>query len=136
MDQFTRRIIGFAVQPLTVDGPALCRLFNRAIAGQGQCLRLSFDHDPRFGFHRWQANLRVLEIQAVQTVPGVPASHPFIERLIRTLRQECMDQLLRWKAADLEHKLLSFQHYYNSLRVDQGLEETRPKSGPERPYCQ
>jgi putative transposase len=127
MDQFTRRIIGFAVQPLTVDGPALCRLFNRAIAGQGQCLRLSFDHDPRFGFHRWQANLRVLGIQAVQTVPGVPVCHPFIERLIRTLRQECMDQLFYWNAADLEHKLLSFQHYYNSLRVHQGLGGDTPQ---------
>jgi putative transposase len=28
MDQFTRRIIGFAVQPGAVDGPALCRMFN------------------------------------------------------------------------------------------------------------
>jgi len=62
MDQFSRRLIGFAVQPVTVDGSALCRLFNQAIAAQGQCLRLSFDHDPLFQFHRWQANLRVLGI--------------------------------------------------------------------------
>lgn len=32
MDQFTRRIIGFAVQPGVVDGPALCRMFNQVIA--------------------------------------------------------------------------------------------------------
>jgi putative transposase len=31
MDQFTRRIIGFAVHRGVVDGPALCRMFNRAI---------------------------------------------------------------------------------------------------------
>jgi putative transposase len=127
MDQFSRRIIGFAVQPLAVDGPALCRLFNQAIACQGQCLRLSFDHDPLFGFHRWQANLRVLGIEAIQTVPGVPVSHPFIERLIRTLRQECLDQLFYWNAADLEHKLLAFGRYYNSLRVHQGLGGDAPE---------
>ena len=35
MDQFTRRIIGFAVQSGVLDGPAVCRLFNAAIAGTG-----------------------------------------------------------------------------------------------------
>jgi len=43
MDQFTRRIIGFGVHAGTVDGAALCRMFNRAIRGQrssiDQCLR-------------------------------------------------------------------------------------------------
>jgi transposase InsO family protein len=33
IDQFTRRIIGFAVQPGVVDGPALCRMFNQVITG-------------------------------------------------------------------------------------------------------
>src|SRR5262249_29399459 len=31
MDQFTRRIVGFAVQRGVVDGTALCRMFKRAI---------------------------------------------------------------------------------------------------------
>jgi len=35
MDQFTRRIIGFAVQTGNVDGPALCRMFNRAVSNRG-----------------------------------------------------------------------------------------------------
>ncbi len=34
MDQFTRRIIGFGVHCGTVDGVALCRMFQRAIRGQ------------------------------------------------------------------------------------------------------
>ena len=34
MDQYTRRIIGFGVHAGTVDGVALCRMFNRAIRGQ------------------------------------------------------------------------------------------------------
>ena len=33
MDQFTRRIIGFAVRAGAVDGPAACSMFNHAIAG-------------------------------------------------------------------------------------------------------
>ena len=35
MDQFTRRIIGFGLQAGDVDGMALCRMFNRAIADKG-----------------------------------------------------------------------------------------------------
>jgi len=31
MDQFTRRIVGFAVHRGVVDGLALCQMFNRAI---------------------------------------------------------------------------------------------------------
>ncbi len=60
MDQFTRRIIGFGVQAVALDGPALCRMFNQAISGRALPTLLSTDHDPLFQFHRWQANLRIL----------------------------------------------------------------------------
>jgi putative transposase len=86
MDQFTRTIVGFGLQVGPVDGVALCRMFNQAIADQGLPARLSLDHDPLFAFRRWQANLRILEIEAIQTVPYAPVSHPFIQRLIGTLR--------------------------------------------------
>ena len=46
MDQFTRRIIGFAVRVGAVDGPATCRKFNQAIAGALTRPRhLGSDHD-------------------------------------------------------------------------------------------
>ena len=46
MDQFTRRIVGFGVQSGIVDGPALCRMFNRATRGQTTPNYLSTDNDP------------------------------------------------------------------------------------------
>jgi hypothetical protein len=57
-------------------------MFNRAIAGQPLPKRVSTDHDPLFCFHRWLANLRVLAIEEVKSVPYAPVSHPFVERLI------------------------------------------------------
>ena len=72
MDQFTRRIIGFGVQAFAVDGLGLCHIFKQAIAGQALPKRLSTDHDPLFKFHRWQANLRILEVETVHSVPQVP----------------------------------------------------------------
>ena len=53
----------------------------------------------------------------MHTVPQVPWSHPFIERLIATLRREYLDRLFFWTAEDLERKLESFKHYYNAARV-------------------
>src|SRR5207249_3577159 len=73
---------------------------------------VSTDHDPLFRFHRWLANLRVLEIDEIKTVPNVPVSHPFVERLIGTLRREYLDRMFFWNALDLEQKLQAFCVYY------------------------
>ena len=102
MDQFTRRVIGFGVPPGTVDGPALSRMFRRAIRGQGLPKYLSADQDPLDRFHPGQANLRVLEVREVQTVPYVPLAHPLVERLSGTIRREYLDRILVWSTADLE----------------------------------
>jgi transposase InsO family protein len=137
MDQFTRRIVGFGVQAVAVDGPALCRMFNQAIAGHGLPTRLSTDHDPLFRFHRWQANLRILDVETVQMVPQVPWSHPFIERLIATIRGEYLDHLFFWTTADLERKLELFRNFYNAARVHQGLsgDTPREKAGGPTPQA-
>jgi len=102
-------------------------MFNRAISGQGLPKSLSTDHDPLFQFHRWQANLRILDVERVQTVPQVPWSHPFIERLVSTLRCEYLDRLFFWTAEDLQRKLDSFKNYYNAARVHQGLSGDTPE---------
>ena len=126
MDQFTRRIIGLGVHRGPVDGPSLCRMFNAAIHGQGAPRHLSTDHDPLFEAHRWTANLRILEIVEIKTVPHAPISHPFVERLIGTMRREFLDHVLFWNARDLERKLADFQTYYNTARSHASLEGHTP----------
>ena len=46
IDQFTRRIIGFAVHAGDCDGIAYCRMFNQIIAGKSLPKYLSSDNDP------------------------------------------------------------------------------------------
>jgi len=121
MDQFTRRIIGFGVHASDVDGVALCRMFNTAILTKGVPKYLSSDNDPLFQYHQWQANLRILSVDEIKTVPYTPLSHPFIERLIGTIRREYLDHILFWNAQDLERKLVDFRQYYNRDRVHQSL---------------
>jgi len=113
MDVCTRRIIGFGVEAANLDGIRVCRMFNRAIAKQTMPKYLSSDHDPLFRFHRWRANLRVLEVDEIKTIPGTPRSHAFVERLIGTIRREFLDRTLVWGQGDLERKLEAYQAYYN-----------------------
>jgi putative transposase len=137
MDHYTRRIIGFGIHAGIVNGEALCLMFKQAIRGLTTFPRyLSSDHDPLYRFHLWEANLRILGVTEIKTVPYVPWSHPFIERLIGTIRRECLDRLLFWTATDLELKLLSFKDYYNRYRVHSALEgqtliETPKSKGAE-----
>ena len=126
MDQLTRRIIGFAVRSGDPDGVAVCRMLNQAIAGKGTPKYSSTDNDPLFLFHQWQANLRVLEVSEIKTVPHVPVSHPFVERLIGTVRREYLDHVLFWSAIDLERKLDDFKTYYNDQRVHTSLKGDTP----------
>ena len=126
MDVFTRRIIGLGIGGEYIDGPSLCRMFNQAIAGKALPLRLSTDHDPLFRFHRWLANLRILEVEEIKSVPHAPMSHPFVERLIGTIRREYLDRTLFWNSIDLQRKLINFQNYYNGSRVHRSLRGTTP----------
>ena len=126
MDQFTRRLVGVGVHRGAVNGADLCRMFNAAIHGRGAPRHLSTDHDPLFEAHRWMANLRILEIDEIKTVPHVPVSHPFVERLIGTMRREYLDHVLFWNAGDLERKLADFQAYYNAARSHASLEGYTP----------
>jgi putative transposase len=136
MDQYTRRIIGFGVHAGSVDGVALCRMFNRAIRGQRWMSKyLSSDNDPLYNFHQWQANLRVLDLTEIKSIPYVPLSHPFVERLIGTLRREYLDHLLFWTTTDLENKLLDFRTYFNNHRTHTSREGRTPETPVSRPIA-
>jgi len=63
----------------------LCRMFNHAFAGHRTWT-------SRCRCHRWQANLPVIDVEEIRTVPYVPLSHPFVDRLIGTIRREFLDR--------------------------------------------
>lgn len=67
--QLTRRIIDFTVHPGNLNGVAICRMFNKVISKKTLPKYLSSDNDPLFEYHRWKANLRVLEIDEIKSIP-------------------------------------------------------------------
>jgi transposase InsO family protein len=94
VDINTRSIVGFAAHAGDVKAIIACRLLNQILGGRSPPARTSTDQDPIFKHHRWQATLRVLDIDEVKTVPYTPLSHPFVERTIGTVRREFLDQTL------------------------------------------
>jgi transposase InsO family protein len=133
IDVFTRRLTGFGVGGEYIDGLSVCRMFNQAIAGTTRPKRISTDHDPLFRFHRWLANLRILEVEEIKSVPYAPISHPFIERLIGTIRREYLDRTFFWNSVDLQRKLENFRAYYNDVRVHRSLNGTTPANRAGNP---
>ncbi|MEN8132099.1 MAG: integrase core domain-containing protein [Pseudomonadota bacterium] len=96
-------------------------MFNKAILTKGVPKYLSSDNDPLFLYHQWRANLWILGVDEIKTVPDTPLSPPYIERLIGTVRREYLDHPLFWNAVDLERKLADFQMYYSHHRTHSSL---------------
>ena len=102
---------------------------RRSLGSQALPKYLSTDNDPLYRFQQGQANLCVLEVMEIKSVPCVPLSHPFVEWLVGTLRRECLDRTLFWTTANLEGKLREFQKYFNEHRTHAGIEGRLPDSG-------
>jgi len=61
------------------------------------------------------------EIDEVKSVFTIPWSHPFVERLIESARNEYLDNLLFGNGVDLERKLEKYKEYFNTGRVHHSL---------------
>ena len=87
MDVFTRRIIGFGVErviPLRLGLPDVQPDHRRKVASSAPELRPR----PIISFPSLAANLRTLEVEEIKSIPYVPVSDPFVERLIGTIRRK------------------------------------------------
>jgi putative transposase len=140
-DQYTQGIAGFAAHAGAADGPDLCRLFNEASSGQCLPRLISSDNDPLFQYRQWKANLNILDIGEVKWLPNAPMSHPFVERLIGSVRRQLPDHTLFWTQADLESQLRDYQLYFNNQRCHSSHDGSTPveisdKKVPNlRGYC-
>lgn len=126
MDQYTRRIIGFAVHEGNLTGPSICFMFNKIMMGKTGPDYLSTDNDPLFKFFLWEANLDIYDIEEIKSVPSCPTSHPFIERKIGSCRREFTDRTLFYSKYDLERKFEEYVRYFNEYRVHYALQGKTP----------
>lgn len=120
MDQYSRKIIGFAVKAGALTGMDIALMFCE-IAGEKVPKFLSTDNDPLFKSLMWQFIVDGLEIKTLKSQPGKPWTHPFVERLIGSCRREFTDHVFFFNEVDLKRKLENYQAYFNDGRVHYGL---------------
>src|SRR6059058_3424292 len=69
-------------------------------------------------------------------VATLPWQNGYAERLIGSIRRECLDHIVVFGERHLRHVLLSYLKYYNEVRTHPSLEKNAPVSrapsnGPE-----
>ena len=127
MDVYSRKIIGYSIQAKVCTGESLCRMLGEILSASGVIPKsVVCDNDPLFRYHQWQANFRLSGIEEIKSIPEIPWSNPYVERVIGSTRRECIDQVLFWNEEDLNRKLASYQKYFNEARVHESLNGMPP----------
>ena len=83
------------------------------------------DNDRAYG-HAFQRRIRAMGIRDRPISPRSPWQNPHAERLIGTLRRECLDHVLIVGERHLRRMLASYSSYYNESRTHLALEKDAP----------
>ena len=70
--------------------------------------------------------LRTMGIRDKPISPGSPWQNGYAERLVGTIRRECLDHLIVYGEAQLRRTLLKFAAYYNETRTHRSLSQDAP----------
>jgi hypothetical protein len=100
--------------------------------------RLSWDEAPRYvSRDRDQSygavvtrRLRTMGIRDKPITPASPWQNGFAERLIGSIRRECLDHLIVFGEKHLRRILKSYADYYNCVRTHRSLHKDAPVSRP------
>jgi transposase InsO family protein len=90
------------------------------------------DRDGVFG-ELFVRRLRSMGIRDRPTSPRSPWQNGFAERLIGSIRRECLDHVVVFGERHLRHVLLSYLKYYNEVRTHLSLEKDAPVSRAAEP---
>lgn len=71
--------------------------------------------------------VRGMGIHEVLTAPHAPGQNPFVERVIGSIRRECLDHVLILNEAHLRRLLRGYIGYYNTARPHQSLDNNSPQ---------
>jgi len=67
----------------------------------------------------------------IQEVPGAPRSpwqHAYVERVMGSIRRECLDHVIVFNETSLRRTLRSYFRYYHGARLHLSLDKDSPDS--------
>jgi putative transposase len=100
--------------------------------------KISRDADYEFsGRTAWfQGRVTSLGMEQVLTAPRSPWQNPYAERLIGSIRRECLDQVVVFNEDHLRRVLVSYSQYYHRWRTHLSLTMDCPDARPVQPPAQ
>jgi transposase InsO family protein len=83
------------------------------------------DRDRVYG-EAFTRRIRAMGIRDRPTTPRSPRQNGYAERLIGSIRRECLDHVIVFGERHLRHVLRSYQQYYNGTRTHLSLAKDSP----------
>ena len=80
------------------------------------------DRDRIFG-QEFAMQVKMMGIKQVLSAPRSPWKRAYVERVIGTIRRECLDHLIVFNERSLHRHLQAFVDYYHRSRVHLALEK-------------
>src|SRR3954447_14530870 len=87
------------------------------------------DRDRIFG-HDFIEQVKAMGIKQVLSTPASPWQRAYVERVIGTIRRECLDHMIVFSNRCLYRHLTSFVDYYHHSRTHLALEKDSPEPRP------
>ena len=87
------------------------------------------DNDGAYG-RAFRRRLRSMGIRDRPISPRSPWQNGCVERVIGSLRRECLDHVIVWSEAHLRRVLREYTLYYNAARTHLGLDKDAPNYRP------
>jgi len=84
------------------------------------------DRDAIFG-GAVVALMKSMGIEAVVAAPRSPWQNPYVERLIGSIRRECLEHVMVWNETSLRRILRSYFPYYEKSRTQLALAKDAPE---------
>ncbi len=78
----------------------------------------------------FQRRLAGMGISEVVSVPASPWQNPFVERVIRSIRRECLNHVIIINESHLRRMLAAYILYYHRTRTHLGLQKDTPDHRP------
>ena len=100
-----------------------------AFPGGSEPRYLLRDRDRIYG-EEFQERIQAIGIKEVKTAPRSPWQNPFCERLIGSIRRDCLNHVVILREFHLRKILSRYFRYYHNYRTHLSLEKDAPEPRP------
>jgi putative transposase len=138
----SRKVYLAGITPNPTDAWMRQAARNLTMAGceiVGKCRYLIHDRDTKFS-EGFRMIVRTAGIEPLKLPPRSPNLDAYAERFVRSIKEECLDRMIFFGEASLEHAVTQYLEHYHAERTHQGKgnrilfpsdpSASKPRDGP------